>query len=68
MRNIKAIANEVLKVDCELQVKLLCLHNYHAIKNYRRGEVQLHVNSALDGVELHTLAASPSLPHCLLWL
>jgi hypothetical protein len=68
MRNIKAIANEVLKMDCELQVKLLCLHNHHAIKNYGRAEVQIHVNSALDGIELPTLATSPSLPHCLGWL
>jgi hypothetical protein len=68
VRNIKANANEVLKMDCELQVKLLCLHNHHAIKKYGRVEVQLYVNSALDGVELQTLAASPSLPHCLGWL
>jgi hypothetical protein len=62
MRNIKAIANEVLKMDCELQVKLLCLHNHHAIKKYGRVEVQFHVNSALDRVELHTLATSPLPP------
>lgn len=62
MRSIKAIASEVLKMDCELQMKLLCLHNHHATKNYRGVEVQLHVNSALDGVKFHTLATSPFPP------
>jgi len=67
VRNIKAIASEVLKMDCELQVKLLCLYNYHAIKKYGRVEVQLYVNSALDGIKLHNLAVFPP-SHCLGWL
>jgi len=62
VRNTKTIANDMLKMDCELQVKPLCLHNHHAIKKYGTVEVQLHVNSALDGVKLHTLAASPLPP------
>jgi len=62
VRYTKAIANDMLKMDCKLQVKALCLYNHHAIKKYGRVEVQLHVNSALDGVKLHTLAASPLPP------